>query len=232
MLEQILQSFGLDESAYHIRFFGSGLINHTFKVSGSENEFILQQINSDVFKSPKVIVNNLTLLQEYLNISHPHYLFVGPIKAVNGEFLVLSASGKYYRMFPFITGSQTINVISNEKEAYEAAKQFGRFTSLLKEFDPSHLQYTLTDFHNLELRFGQFETAEKKASVERSKEAAVEIKEVYKHNNILQTYRTILDKKEIPIRVIHHDTKISNVLFDRHQNGLCVIDLDTVMPGW
>jgi len=232
MLEKILQSFGLNGSDYQVQFFGSGLINHTFKVSGRGEVYILQQINSDVFKSPQDIVNNLTLIQEYLNKLYPDYLFVGPMPTLTDEFLVESDGGKYYRLFPFIKGSQTINFISNEKQAFEAAKQFGKFTYLLKDFDPGLLKYTLTDFHNLELRFQQFEAAAKGASSERTEEASAEIKEVYKHNSILQTYRTILTNKEVPVRVIHHDTKISNVLFDEQQNGLCVIDLDTVMPGY
>ncbi len=232
MLEKILQSFGMNAADYQIQFFGSGLINHTFKVSGRGEVYILQQINSDVFKSPEYIANNLTLIQDYLNKLYPDYLFVGPIPSITGDFLVESDGGKYYRLFPFVKGSQTINFISNEKQAFEAAKQFGKFTYLLKDFDPTVLKYTLTDFHNLELRFQQFEAASKNATSERIAEAFEEIKEVYKHNNILQTYLTILANKEVPVRVIHHDTKISNVLFDEQQNGLCVIDLDTVMPGY
>jgi Ser/Thr protein kinase RdoA (MazF antagonist) len=232
MLEKILQSFGLNATDYQIQFFGSGLINHTFKVSGRGELYILQQINGDVFKTPHAIANNLTLIQDYLNKLYPDYLFVGPIPALSGDLLVASDAGKYYRLFPFIKGSQTINFITNEKEAFEAAKQFGKFTYLLKDFDANQLEYTLTDFHNLELRFAQFESAEKNAEKERTAAASAEIKEVYKHNSILQTYRNILANKEVPVRVIHHDTKISNVLFDDQQNGLCVIDLDTVMPGY
>ena len=233
MLEQILNSFGLNPADHQIQFFGSGLINHTFKVTGNKGDmYILQQINSDVFKSPQDIADNLTLIQSYLNKLYPDYLFVGTIPAVSGEALIESGNGKYYRLFPFVKGSHTINFISNVKEAFEAAKQFGKFTFLLKDFDPARLKYTLTDFHNLQLRFDQFELAAKGASKLTTALASAQINEVYKHNNILQTYKHLLDNKEIPVRVIHHDTKISNVLFDNQQNGICVIDLDTVMPGY
>ena len=232
MLEHILNSFGLNPTEHQIQFFGSGLINHTFKVTGKGEAYILQQINSDVFKSPHDIADNLTLIQNYLNELYPDYLFVGTTPAVSGEALIESGNGKYYRLFPFVKGSHTINFISNVKEAFEAAKQFGKFTYLLKDFDPAKLKYTLTDFHNLQLRFDQFELAAKGANKIRTAQASVQIGEVYKHNNILQTYKHLLDNKEIPLRVIHHDTKISNVLFDDKQNGLCVIDLDTVMPGY
>jgi len=125
-----------------------------------------------------------------------------------------------------------MNVISGEKEAFEAARQFGRFTHLLKDFDISKLEYTLTDFHNLKLRFDQFKTAYQNANKERLDKAFEEIKEVYEYYYILQTYNQLIENNEIPLRVIHHDTKISNVLFDDKQNGLCVIDLDTIMPGY
>jgi Ser/Thr protein kinase RdoA (MazF antagonist) len=232
MIDKVLQSFGLNSSDYEVQLFGSGLINHTFKVSGNKGVYILQEINSEVFKTPENIASNLKLIQNYLHIAHPGYLFVGPIPTLSGNFLVESDAGKYYRMFPFIKGSHTVNFIDDEKEAFEAAKQFGKFTYLLKDFDPNLLKYTLPDFHNLELRFEQFEIAAKKANAERTNQASAEINEVYKHNNILQTYRRILKDKEVPVRVIHHDTKISNVLFDTEHNGLCVIDLDTVMPGY
>jgi Ser/Thr protein kinase RdoA (MazF antagonist) len=231
MLEDILIRFGLNPADHKVQSFGSGLINHTFKVSGDSEDYILQQINDNVFKSPGHIAKNLALLQAYLKKTHPDYLFVAPVPAVSGELLVKS-SEKVYRLFPFIKGSKTVNVIKGEKEAFEAARQFGKFTRLLKDFDSSQLAYTLTDFHNLKLRFDQFKISYQNAEKTRLDQAFIEIKEVYNHYNILQTYNQLVENNEIPLRVIHHDTKISNVLFDEEQNGLCVIDLDTVMPGF
>lgn len=232
MLDNILSSFGLNPPDYQISTFGSGLINHTLKVSGNGEEYILQQINPAVFKSPQSIANNLAALQTYLKNTCPDYLFVGALPSVSGDFLVKSAAGKYYRLLPFIRNSKTLLFVNEEKEAFEAAKQFGKFTRLLKDFDVSRLEYTLTDFHNLILRFGQFESARSNASAERINHASDEIKEAYLHLDILHTFNRLIAENQIPLRVIHHDTKISNVLFDGQQNGLCVIDLDTVMPGY
>ena len=232
MHDKILSDFGLNPAQYKIQSFGSGLINHTLKVSGNGGEYILQKINGNVFKSPDSIAQNLALLQSHFKINHPQYLFVGPLPSVSGDYLVQSKSGEYYRLFPFIKGSQTINSISNKKEAYEAARQFGKFTFMLRDFNALSLEYTLIDFHNLKLRFDQFKTACENASAARLLEAGNEIKEVYNHYLILQSYKQLVDHNEIPVRVIHHDTKISNILFDGEQNGLCVIDLDTVMPGY
>ncbi len=232
MFDNILLSFGLDPNNYHIQPFGSGLINRTFKVTGNDGDYILQQINGNVFKSPGDIAQNLNLLQQYLRKTQPDYLFVAPIPSASGDLLVKSGKGNIFRLFPFVKGSQTINTISSEKQAFEAAKQFGKFTRLLKDFDIDQLEYTLPDFHNLPLRFEQFRTAVQNAEQERSAQAVHEIKDVYKYYYVLETYNQLIANNEIPLRVIHHDTKISNILFDDQQNGLCVIDLDTVMPGY
>jgi len=232
MFYNILSNFGLNPSDYTIQPFGSGLINHTLKVSGNSKDYILQQINVNVFKYPGHIAKNLALLQAYFDKTYPDYLFVGPLPTVKGDFLVKSATGTVFRLFPFIKASQTINFISAEKEAYEAAKQFGRFTRLLNDFETGKLEYTLTDFHNLKLRFEQFKKASESAETNKLAQAHLEIKEAHEYYDIVQTYNQLITNNVIPLRVIHHDTKISNVLFDGEQNGLCVIDLDTVMPGY
>jgi Ser/Thr protein kinase RdoA (MazF antagonist) len=131
-----------------------------------------------------------------------------------------------------VQGSHSVDVLKNEKEAYEAAKQFGKFTYLLKDFDISLLEYPLQNFHDLPLRFDQFKIAVKNAEATKQEEAAAEINEVYKHQHILETYNQLTSGQEIPMRVAHHDTKISNILFDDEHNALCLVDLDTVMPGY
>jgi len=232
MLSNVLLKFGLNPSDYQVQSFGSGLINQTLKLSGKNDEYILQQINVGVFKSPYSIANNLIALQAYLKKTYPGYLFAGMLPSTSGEFLIASGPGKYYRLFSFVKGSKSLEFVNDENEAFEAAKQFGKFTGLLKDFDISRLEYTLIDFHNLKLRFEQFKAACKNALTERVDRADTEIKSVYKHLDILQTYNEFTASNSIPLRVIHHDTKISNVLFDEQQKGLCVIDLDTVMPGY
>jgi Ser/Thr protein kinase RdoA (MazF antagonist) len=230
--DDILNAFGLNPADYKIENFGSGLINHTFKVSGKAHVYILQQINTAIFKSPNAIAENLRLIESFLKSHHPDYLFSAPLPARSGEYLVKTPADEFYRLLPFVKGSHTVNFVSDEKQAFEAAKQFGKFSRLLNDFDAALLKYTLPDFHNLELRFSQFKAALKIASEERLKQAENEINEVYRHIQIIETYRQLIHNRQIPLRVIHHDTKINNVLFDADSNGLCVIDLDTVMPGY
>lgn len=232
MFNDILINFGLNVSEYNIKPFGSGLINHTYKISGANQAFILQQINDSVFKHPDHIDNNLALIKQYLDETNPGYLFVAPLKSKTGKSIIQSADGKFYRLFPFIEGSHTVNFLQDTKAAYSAAVQFGRFTRLLNHFDISKLEYTLTDFHNLKLRFKQFEQALQTATEEKLKQAAAEVEKARAYIGILHTYNQFTTNSEIKLRVIHHDTKINNVLFDDKQNALCLVDLDTVMPGY
>jgi len=231
MLNTILELFGLKASDYQIVEFGSGLINHTWKVTGKKN-YILQKLNSYVFKQPEAIANNLALLESYLKWTNPNYLFVAPLWSVSGNNLVKGADDEYYRLFPFIDDSVTIYVVEQHKQAFEAAYQFANFTFLLRDFDPKQLEITIPHFHDLKLRFSQFKEACVNAAKSRMQIAAGEIKEIYNRREILFTYQDIVDHKKLPERVIHHDTKISNVLFDSSGKGLCVIDLDTVMAGY
>jgi len=232
MFDEILLKFGLRTDGYAIEAFGSGLINDTYKLTIADRSYILQQVNTAVFKNPHSIISNLGLIEKYLSKHYPSYLFVAPLKSTSGEFIVQSSSGEYFRLFPFIPGSHAIDTLESKKEAFEAARQFGRFTFLLNDFNTGLLEYPLVAFHDLPLRHDQFETAYANANTYRKDKAATEINEVHKHHEITDIYSHLLDSNELPLRVIHHDTKISNVLFNDDQNALCVVDLDTVMPGY
>ncbi len=231
MFENILPLYGLNSDKTTVKLFGDGLINHTWKVSTDDQNFILQKVNNEVFKSPGHIDENISLIKHYLEVKYPNYLFVSPVSALTGESLLDTDFG-YYRLFPFIEGSTSHNSLTNKQEAYEAAKQFGKFSRILAEFDAEQLNITIPNFHDLNLRHQQFLDACAKAKPNQLAMAQESIDFIHENSLIVDTYRRIVDHKEIPLRVIHHDTKINNVLFDIGNNGLCVIDLDTVMPGY
>jgi Ser/Thr protein kinase RdoA (MazF antagonist) len=138
----------------------------------------------------------------------------------------------WFRLAPFVEGSHSIDVVSNAAEAYEAAKQFGKFTKMLRGFDAGSLQLTLPQFHDLEIRFAQFQKSQHTGSAERKKAAGNLMDFLKSKEAIVEEYRNITSNTNFKIRVTHHDTKISNVLFDEMGKGICVIDLDTVMPGY
>jgi Ser/Thr protein kinase RdoA (MazF antagonist) len=116
--------------------------------------------------------------------------------------------------------------------AFEAANQFGKFTRLLSNFDATALKITLPDFHNLTLRYQQFEQALANGSTTRIQQSEKLIQAIVNNKEIVDSFENIKANPDFKLRVTHHDTKISNVLFDENNKGLCVIDLDTVMPGY
>lgn len=231
MITSILKTYDIRESS-RIEPLTSGLINRTWKVDDGERQFILQQINDHVFKKPYNLAANIRMIDEYLKDHSPDYLFVSPIRNVHNQDLVYEKDHGYFRLFPFIEGSHTINVVTTPEQSFEAAFQFGKFTRLLSQFDVTKLHITIPDFHNLTLRYHQFENALEIGNVDRIKESQTLIKEIKRRTGIVEEFEKFRKRPDVKQRVTHHDTKISNVLFDQHGKGMCVIDLDTIMPGY
>lgn len=233
MFDEILRNYGLDPAHYVITPFGTGLINRTWKLSTTQKPgYILQQINTAIFKQPGDIAANIRNLGNYLQQHAPGYLFAGALATQSGKDLYVDAEGRYFRLFPFIPRSHSVEVVRTPQEAFEAARQFARFTHLLSGFDCRRLHITIPHFHDLSLRFDQLTEALANGNPHRKQEAAGLIAYLKDQEPLVHTYEAIKKDPGFRIRVIHHDTKISNVLFDDQDKGLCVIDMDTVMPGY
>jgi Ser/Thr protein kinase RdoA (MazF antagonist) len=231
MLATILETYGLNPQECTIQPFGTGLINHTWVLRKGDEEYILQQINNNVFKEPFAISENIRAIGSYLKQHHPNYLFVTPIHSPDNKNLIHTEEG-YFRIFPFVKDSVTYTTLESPELAFEAAKQFGRFTHNLAGFDESVLQQTIPNFHDLTLRDEQFKASLIHGNKERIAEAHEVLAQLEKCRYIVDEFEQIKINPQFKIRVMHHDTKISNVLFDKQNRGLCVIDLDTVMPGF
>ena len=227
----VLSAYGLDGRS-SVETFGSGLINNTWKVIAGEQEYILQRVNHAVFKEPHDIANNISLVGDYLKRNHPEYKFVAPVVTPKGDEMIYISGQGYFRMFPFVAGSHSKDVVETAEQAYEAATQFGRFTRLLHGIDIKKLRLTIPCFHDLSLRYKQFLLAIEKGNKDRIRESDALIKSLVAHADIVTEYDNIVANPDFRLRVTHHDTKISNVLFDQKGRGICVIDLDTVMPGY
>ena len=231
MLQTVLKQFGFNKDNCLIEQFGNGLINSTWQVVNEtkKSKFILQRVNHNIFKQPEDIAFNTRLIGNYLKEHFPAYLFVNACRANDGNDLV-KVWESYFRMFPFVERSHTIDVVDNPEQAFEAARQFGMFTKLLSGLDVSRLKLTLPDFHDLSLRYTQFESALKNGNKQRIIQSQELISFILTQKYIVDEFENC--KLKFRIRCTHHDTKISNVLFDDAGKGLCVIDLDTVMPGY
>ncbi|RAJ02563.1 phosphotransferase family enzyme [Chitinophaga skermanii] len=229
----IIAAFGLDAANFEIKRFGSGHINNTFLLSaiGDDKKYVLQKINTNVFKEPAVIATNQRLAAEYLAVHHPGYLFITPIQTVNREDLFVW-EGDYWRLIPFINDSTSVDQADNTKQAYEAAKQFGKMARYLDGIDMRPFKPTIPNFHNLTLRYSAFQEAIPQAKEDRKAAAQDTIEEFLRHSNIAITYEQLKTDPAFKDRLMHHDTKINNVLLHKTTfEGLCVCDLDTLMPG-
>ncbi|QKJ31089.1 aminoglycoside phosphotransferase family protein [Mucilaginibacter mali] len=232
MIEQVLAGFGLDGKVAEYKKIGNGLINNTWKVSGSGGEYILQKVNTNVFSEPKEISANMVMIKEYLDKVAPGYFFVGPLTTKSGEHVFETENG-VYRLFPYVPDSTTIDEVRHAGQAYHAAKQFGKFTRMLAGYDPLKLNVPIRDFHNLPFRLEQYQQALTGAGKDRLERAQWAIEEIKRHVYIVDDFKVIIQQQKLNLRVIHHDTKISNVLLNAtNGDGICVIDLDTVMPGY
>jgi Ser/Thr protein kinase RdoA (MazF antagonist) len=233
MPDSVLFQYGFRENEYTIEPFGSGLINSTWKITRGKDAYLLQKINSVIFRQPLEIMENLSLLTRYFSIHHPDYLFVAPLNTTDGKNYVLTENKDCYRLFPFVNGSYSCNMVSMPSLAFEASRQFGKFTRMLSAFDPHQLHSTLPDFHDLGYRFRQFKNAVQHGIKSRITQSAGAIGFLMGQKEIVSVFEEIKVNQFLKCRVVHHDAKISNVLFDmKTHKGLCVIDLDTVMPGY
>lgn len=230
-LKSVLAAYGIDSDNSIIETISSGLINPTWKITPGEDQFILQRINTTIFHEPEKLAINIRLLADYSAQHHPEYLFVSPIQSTDGSEIV-THQNSVYRLFPFVKNSHTIISVATSSQAYEAAFQFGKFTSVFSQFNATTLHSTIPDFHNLSFRFLQFKYALQKGNPARIKECTTEIKQINDYLYLVDWYEQIKTDSKFKLRVTHHDTKISNVLFDSSDKGICVIDLDTVMPGY
>lgn len=231
-METVLAAYGFRERETKIEAFGKGLINHTWKLIADNDSYILQRINDSVFKKPGDIAYNIKLINDYLKLHHPEYYFIAPIMSVDNKEMIFIEELGYFRLFPFVKGSHTVDVVETIDQAYEAASQFGKFTRLLSGVQPAELKITIPDFHNLSLRYRQFQDTIKRGNKERISESQTLIKKVLSQTDIVKTFEQLKSNSSFHLRVTHHDTKISNILFDEDDKGIAVIDLDTVMPGY
>ena len=233
MNEQILAAIA---KAWNWRFpqltpIQSGLINRTWKVSEQGQSWLLQAINTHVFPQPDWIAFNLQLLSRYLTQHHPNYLFTSPVVSESGKG-IFEWEGSVYRVFPWIPGSHSRNALDDANQAFEAARCFGAFTKNLCAFPAAELKVIIPGFHDLSLRYHQFEQALQNGNSNRLQECSAAIQFLQAAFPIVTKYESYTRHSDVKHRVTHHDTKISNVLFNEQEQGMCVIDLDTVMSGY
>jgi Ser/Thr protein kinase RdoA (MazF antagonist) len=232
ILDNILKDFSLGIDQFRVEQINAGYINQTYKLTG-DNVYILQRLNRNVFKKPEVVANNIRVAANYIKQHHPDYLFLSGIKTTSGKEMSYDVEGFPWRLFPYISNTITINKVETEMEAFNAASGFARLTRMLEGIDVSLFEPTIDRFHDLSLRYQQFESALSSASAERREEAADAIAACQQYIYLVTRYDQLIASGDLKLRILHNDTKINNILFDATtRNDVCVIDLDTLMPGY
>jgi len=227
----VFDAYSLSPDSCIVEPIGTGLINHTWMIETPGHKLILQRINDKVFQQPDAIETNIEIVSSYLQHHHPDYLFIAPVVNRFQKTIYADESG-YWRMFPYMEGSHTVDVLKDPSLAFKAAQQFGRFVKLLKGVDPDQLIITIPDFHNLSYRYQQFTDSLANGNRQRIDLAASEIDFLNQCYFLVELFQTSVKEGNWRKRIMHHDTKISNVLFDQQNHAIAVIDLDTIMPGY
>lgn len=225
--------FRIDGDLISCREFGSGHINSTYQIrTNSGNAYILQKINQYVFSDPKAVMENVGLVTEYLRtrVEDPREILHFILSDANTYYYV-DEDGEYWRCYEFADGL-CLEAPESDKDFYESAIAFGRFQEMLREFPAQTLHETIPLFHNTVNRYRLFKQALEIDRVGRAATIAEEIRFVLEREEEAGTLCRLLENGELPLRVTHNDTKLNNVLLDcKTRKALCVLDLDTVMPG-
>jgi len=232
MLDKILTEFGVDNVKECVPF-GSGHINSTYKVVCENKKYILQKINTVAFKEPEKIMFNIGKVSEHLKTKADNKSQILKfLKAKSGEFYHIDENGDFWRAYEYIDNCSGVDNPTDE-EFYECAKAFGNFQSMLSDFDAKVLFETIPDFHNTPKRYENFCLAVKEDVCDRVKNVKKEIEFVHKYKPFYDVLINANKKGVLPTRVSHNDTKSNNVLLDdKTKRAVCVIDLDTIMPGF
>lgn len=222
---------------------GNGHINDTFAVTYSvsdtkKEKYLLQRINTEVFKKPDELMENIIRVTEHLKKKISEYggdtsrETLTVYKTKDGNSFYTAPDNTAWRLYNFVDNTYSLDKISSPDEFYDAAYSFGNFQRLLADFPIDTLYETIPNFHNTVSRFRDFKNAVSADVKGRAAEVGNEIDFVLQRENDCGVLVGLLNKNELPLRVTHNDTKLNNILFDKETNkGLCVVDLDTVMPG-
>jgi thiamine kinase-like enzyme len=213
----------------------SGLINQSFKVTSKTTgeSFLLQKINQHVFPEPEKVQLNYEMLWKYLQLEEINFIIPEPKYFLDDVLFFCDSKNNYWRVFEFIEGSVTLPVAEKVSEAKTVAETFGRFTACMSEFDAGQLNIIIPGFHNLSLRFKQFKDSLHNNNYERLQKAASMINELKARERYANLFDVMTESEEFLKRVMHHDAKISNILFDEDSGKvICPVDFDTVMPGY
>lgn len=241
-VSDIASRFQLPGPVESTKPYGTGHINDTYasevQTENGTKRFIHQRINHSIFKDPPKVMENILRVTEHIRGKvlaaggDPSRRTLQVIPAKDSRPYYQDAEGNYWRTYVFIEGAKTYDVVENLDHVYAASRAFGQFQKMISDLPDPRLHETIVDFHNTRWRFGQFRDALENDTVNRAVDAKEEIDFVLQREQDASVLVDLLEQGRLPERIAHNDTKLNNVMIDDATGeGICVIDLDTVMPG-
>ncbi len=233
-ISEIMPYFGIvgEASSY-----GGGHINDSY-ITNTTPRYILQRINHHIFTNPDHVMQNIIKVTDFLRKKiiecggDPKRETLTVIYAKDGNSYVKTKQGNYFRMYEYIEGASCYQTVENPIHYYNAAKAFGKFQNMLDDFPANELFEVIPDFHNTKKRFADFLKVVSEDKLGRRKDVEKEVQFYLEREDMVGLIVDAIEDGRVPLRVTHNDTKYNNVMIDdKTGEAICVIDLDTVMPG-
>lgn len=237
----IIRQFDLANEAGEVRPLKIGHINDSFIVeskSGVGTSYFLQKINHHIFKDVAGLQQNIQIVTNHLRQklneageTNTDTRVLRLIPAKDGRLFYQDPDGGYWRVYVNLTGTHSYDIITPEL-AYKAGEAFGNFQCMLSDIPHDDLIETIPDFHNMESRLNQFREAVKTNAAGRLDKTRWLVEEIESRADVMCEPERLFREGKLPKRINHCDTKVNNLLFDVHDDPVCIVDLDTVMPGF
>lgn len=242
-IEEAINSYFIKGDLESYEIYGSGHINDTYRLTyqlpeGGVRYYILQRMNKEVFTKPVELMENVVGVTSYLrkqiieNGGDPERETLNIISTKDGENYYKDSYEEYWRIYTFIEDAVSFDAVEKPDDFYQSAVAFGNFQRLLADYPAHTLHETIVGFHDTKARFAVFQRAVEADKMGRAASVQKEIQFVLDHEDTANVLGDLQAAGELPLRVTHNDTKLNNIMIDKESGkGICVIDLDTVMPG-
>lgn len=237
--QEIVKGFPFEGKVEEIKLNKTGLINDTYMLKfDSGKKYVLQKVNTGIFTEPEKLMDNIVKVTKHLRAKieekggDPERETMNVIFSNDDKPFYIDKDGGFWRSYIFVDDVDCYEQVENPEVFYETGIAFGKFQGNLSDFNASELFESIKDFHNTEKRFETFKNSVKKDSANRKEEVKEEIDFILNREEFSKVFNKAMENKEVDLRVTHNDTKLNNILMDKEtQKGICVVDLDTVMPG-
>lgn len=238
-IKSVIGAFALEGTLTECIPYGSGHINDTYRLSyDTGKRYILQRMNKSIFTRPVELMENVSGVTEWLKkkiLEHGGDVERETLNFVmtkEGQSYYIDSEGEYWRVYLFIENASCYDTVKDDNDFYQSALAFGNFQRLLAQYPAETLYETIPDFHNTVDRLEKFKKAVEKDVCGRAASVEKEIRFVMDRTELAHVLCDMQEQGKLPLRVTHNDTKLNNIMIDNETGkGICVIDLDTVMPG-